>query len=474
MTSIQPGQFAADPVWLKNAHVPRALLPEAIAIPTDRDGLATVDIEIRQGKIAQIQPAGRFDVDAVPSIDLQRRMVWPCFVDMHTHLDKGHIWGRSPNLSGRFEDALETVQLDRETNWSVEDVYRRMEFGVRCSYAHGTIAIRTHIDTIKDQAKISLEAFKALRQTWGDRMLLQAVSLVPIDVFMTPEGEALADLIADAGGILGGLPVMGPELDAQLDRVFALAKERQLNLDFHTDESGDASAITLRHVAQAVVRHQFEGSVVCGHCCSLAVQSQADVNETMSWVKRANIGIVSLPMCNLYLQDRNQRTSRGWLGALDAAMPTHTPRWRGVTLVHELKHSGIPVAVASDNCRDPFFAFGDHDMLEVFTHSARIAHFDAPYGDWCRTVTATPADLMGLPNLGRLQVGASADLVVFKARYYSELLSRPQSDRIVLRNGQPIDTTLPDYAELDDLVDQPMIQARDAIAPTPVSSSVDS
>ena len=33
-----------------------------------------------------------------------------------------------------------------------------------------------------------------------------------------------------------------------------------------------------------------------------------------------------------------------------------------------------------------------------------------------------------------------------------ELYSRPQSDRMVIRNGEPIDTTLPDYAELDHLM----------------------
>jgi cytosine deaminase len=121
-------------------------------------------------------------------------------------------------------------------------------------------------------------------------------------------------------------------------------------------------------------------------------------------------------------------------------------------LIHELKHFGIPVAIASDNCRDPFYAFGDHDGLEVFTQSVRIAHLDAPYIDWCHTITTTPADLMGLPNVGRIRAGLPADLILFKARYFSELLSRPQSDRIVLRNGQPIDTTLPDYRELDEVL----------------------
>ena len=50
---------------------------------------------------------------------------------------------------------------------------------------------------------------------------------------------------------------------------------------------------------------------------------------------------------------------------------------------------------------------------------------------------------------GLLREGASADLVLFRARSFSELLSRPQADRTVLRAGLAIDTTLPDYRELD-------------------------
>jgi len=49
-------------------------------------------------------------------------------------------------------------------------------------------------------------------------------------------------------------------------------------------------------------------------------------------------------------------------------------------------------------------------------------------------------------------VGVAANLVWFKGRSYSELLSRPQGDRVVIRDGMAIDTTLPDYRELDSLV----------------------
>ena len=453
----------SDRYWLKNVHVPVALLAPssaAIAAPPTEEGLVLVDMEIRNGAIAQILPGGTSFSDLVKAIDLRRGVAFPCFVDMHTHLDKGHIWGRTPNLSGSFETALEVVQHDREKYWDGEDVYRRMAFGLKCSYAHGTKAVRTHIDAFGEQAEISFAVVKALRAEWQGRVELQAVSLVPLDYFQTPDGEKLADRVAEAGGVLGGLALMTDTLDRDLDRVFAMASDRGLDLDFHCDESGNPNDIALRQVAAAALRHAFEGKIVCGHCCSLSVQPPSEVQKTLDLVAQAQIGVVSLPMCNLFLQDRNQQASQSFTQTastpsaplkLEFGFPTATPRWRGVTLLHELKHSGIPVAVASDNCRDPFFGFGDHDMLEVLTQSTRIAHFDAPYGDWCKSVTATPAKLMGL-SLGQIEVGSPADLVLFKARYFSELLARPQSDRTVLRYGSAIDTTLPDYAELDDLM----------------------
>ena len=433
---------------LKDGRVPASLLemqsiaPSASTVATTatENNFCLVDIEIAAGTIAQIIPTGTeplFPIADIPVVDLQGGLVWPCFVDMHTHLDKGHIWERSPNPDGTFASAIEAVGADGQKNWNAEDVYRRMEFGLKCSYAHGTKAIRTHIDSAGEQGTVSLGVFEALQAEWGDRLILQAVSLVSLDYYLTPAGEKLADRIAQIGGILGGVAYINPDLDKQLDRVFALAKERNLNLDFHTDENDDPDSVTLREVAKTAIRHEFGGQIICGHCCSLAVQPSDLVTETLELVKEANIGIVSLPMCNLYLQDRE---------------PQHTPRWRGVTLLHELKAAGIPVAVASDNCRDPFYGFGDHDVLEVFNMAVRIAHLDRPYGDWPCAVTKTPADLMGLPNLGRIAVGLPADLILFKARNFSELLSRPQGDRTVLRQGIKIDTTLPDYRELDDLL----------------------
>ena len=46
---------------------------------------------------------------------------------------------------------------------------------------------------------------------------------------------------------------------------------------------------------------------------------------------------------------------------------------------------------------------------------------------------------------------AAADLILFRARFMTELLSRPQSDRIVLRAGRVLQAEAPDWRELDPL-----------------------
>ncbi len=429
----------AQRYWLSNAQIPLSLLQDPNQDLGDRanaDQLVPVDLEIVGGHLQQILPAGSVPPHAL-HVDLNQGQVWPCLVDCHTHFDKGHIWPRSPNPDGTFASALTTIATDVAQYNTYEDLYRRFEFALKCSYAHGTKAIRTHLDAEGTQGELAFRVFRELREKWRDRLILQAVCLVSLDYFLTPAGEALADLVAESGGILGGVGDETPALTTQINRTFELAIARNLDLDLHVDESLDPADQMLPKVAQAAMNHGFSGTLVCDHCCSLVVQGDRHRDEIIQQVKAAQIHIVSLPMCNLYLQDRQSG---------------RTPRQRGITAVRELKAAGVPVSFASDNCRDPFFGFGDHDMLEVWREAVRMGHLDRPYENWPRSVARTPADFMGLTDVGRIGVGLPADLILFRGRGFSELLARSQHDRIVLRQGRAIDTTLPDYQELDDLL----------------------
>ena len=66
--------------------------------------------------------------------------------------------------------------------------------------------------------------------------------------------------------------------------------------------------------------------------------------------------------------------------------------------------------IASDNTRDPFYAYGDLDMLEVMREGTRILHLDHPHGRWLDTVSAAPAQIMGIMPPA-LEAGAPADCI---------------------------------------------------------------
>jgi cytosine deaminase len=267
-------------------------------------------------------------------------------------------------------------------------------------------------------------------------------------MFMGDEGRQLADIVAESGGKLGAVTRFGgyqsdpmhPQLNEGLAVMMRLASERGLDLDLHVDESTDPTSRSLREVARVALRTGFKGNILCGHTTALALQSDEYIEETLAACREARIDFVSLPTVNMYLQDRNESK--------------RTPRWRGVTVLHEMKRAGLRVAIAGDNCRDPFHAYGDHDMLDTFTQAVKIAHLDHPIGDWITAATRVPAGIMGTQH-GVLGAGRNADLLVLRARSWSELLARHQFDRTVIRSGRAIDTTLPDYRLLDDLVGAP-------------------
>lgn len=439
MTGLLSPLPADGNLRLTRARVPACVLPAAaLPGPVDHEGLVDADIAIAAGRIQALAPSGSFAGQG--AVDLGRGQVWPAFADLHTHLDKGHIVNRVQSPDGTLGGAIKVATADR-ANWSPDDLRRRFEFGLRCAYAHGSFAVRTHIDSAAPQAAISWPVMAELREAWAGRVELQAVAMAPLEGYLGDAGKAFAAMIASHRGLLGGNTRIADDighvrLTAALDAIFTLARAHDLDIDLHVDESGDPEATTLAEVAKATLRHGYAGRVTCGHVCSLAVQSEAVVRTTLALCAQAGLQIVSLPMCNMYLQGR---------------LPQQTPRWRGVTLVHEIAAHGIPLSIASDNCRDPFYAFGDHDMLEVFTQAVRIAQLDLPYGNWPKACCATPSAVMGMTDRGRIHVGGLADLVLFRGRTMSELLSRPQADRVVLRGGKAISTALPDYRELDEM-----------------------
>lgn len=425
---------------LRNARIPRCFLQDSSSLPSAGDGLVTADVVISERRIESISPPGAIAVET--TCDLARSMLWPGLVDCHTHLDKAHIWPRAANPDGTFAGAISATEADQGRHWTATDLRRRMDFALRSAYAHGTVAIRTHLDMSRERLSAVWGVLRELQADWCGKITLQGVAFLSLtdvadDDFIS---RVVEEMHATPGAILGAFVEAFPEhqstLPGDLSRLFGLAGRHGFAIDLHVDETIDTSSNGLEATADAVLATRHDGSVLCGHCCALSVHDDDRRLRTIEKIARTSLSIVTLPLCNAYLQDRNAG---------------RTPRLRGTAPVHELAAAGIPVAIASDNIRDPFYAYGDLDLVEVFRTALRLQHLDHPVGTWPSAIANTAARVMGMADVGLIAPGGIADLIVFNARGWSELVARPQVDRVVIRYGTPITDGPPDYRELDDL-----------------------
>ena len=87
--------------------------------------------------------------------------------------DKGHTCERSRNPDGSLSGADRSTASDAAF-WDSEDVFRRMDFSLRCAYAHGTSALRTHlINMTQKQTELTWPVFSALKKKWAGKVCKQ-------------------------------------------------------------------------------------------------------------------------------------------------------------------------------------------------------------------------------------------------------------------------------------------------------------
>ncbi|WP_026380888.1 cytosine deaminase [Afifella pfennigii] len=421
---------------LRRARIPRLFLERALG--ADDGACLLADIFIEDGRVARLLPAGQAPDEAgLAVVDCAGRQVWPTLVDMHTHLDRAHSLSLAPNPDGTFAGARAAMARLRGL-FTPEDTAARMDFALRAAHARGVSAIRTHVDSRAEIAEANWALFADMRARWAGRVELQGVALLPVETYATPEGEELAERVADLGGCLGGVaefPVEGsPDELARLRKALAalmrLARRHDLDVDLHVDETADPRARALELVAKAAIEAGHVGRVVCGHCSSLALQEEAVVKSVLELARRAGLRFVTLPTANLMLQER---------------LPGRTPRWRGVTLLHEIEAAGLPIAIAGDNCRDAFYPYGDGDILDTFRHAVPALHLYPEEDASLAMIGPVPASICGFAGHGLIGEARAADLILFQASTVNEVLSRPDLARKVVRAGIALTEPPPAY-----------------------------
>lgn len=361
------------------------------------------DIGIIDGRIAAIgriaAGAGREDEP------IGGRLVLPGFVDTHVHLDKSCLLCRCGNAGGGLKGAIAAVaRLKRD--YTVDDVYARGARTIEMAIAKGTMHMRTHVEVDPRAGLRSFEAMKRLRRDYAFALDL-TICVFPQEGLTNDPGteDLLEQALGEGADLLGGCPYTDSDPSGHMERLFAMAKRHDVDLDFHLDFDLDPSWGHLEEICERTEGADWRGRVTVGHATKLATMDEAAFERRVSRLRQAGVGVTALPSTDLYLNGR------------DAGFRAV----RGIAPVHILRDRGVTASIASNNILNPFTPFGDCSLLRMANLYANVMHLGPEDFAACLDlVSEDAARLMRIEGYG-LAVGAIADIVVMEGEDETEV-----------------------------------------------------
>jgi cytosine/creatinine deaminase len=357
-------------------------------------GAETFDIACRDGVIAEI--ATEIASDA-RSEDAGGRLVLPGFVDSHIHLDKSCILDRCHVEHGTLQEAIGQVAAAKR-GFTEEDVHARASRTLEKAILQGTTAMRTHVEVDARIGLISFNVIKKLKADYAWAIDLELCAFPQEGLVNDPGTEEVLVAACEAGAdLIGGCPYADSDRPGHIERIFAIARRFDLDIDFHLDFDLDPSWTDMEEVCRQADAHRYGGRVAIGHATKLSAMPTA---EFESWGRRlaeAGVAVTVLPSTDLFLTGRDH----------DHDVP------RGVTHAHRLAAHGVTCSLATNNVLNPFTPFGDCSLIRIANLYANVAQIgDVKTLCSCfDMVTRAPAALMNLKQYG-IAVGNQADLVV--------------------------------------------------------------
>ena len=416
----------SGPELLPPLLVPRALLDPGLQGlgPADDEGLVAVRLAHLQGRISAIHPWPE-PGDSAPqqwAVAALPLAITPP-VEPHAHLDKPFTAAAFPNREGTVAGAF-AANIDEAQSRDLEGVLARGEQALELAWGHGLRAIRSHIDSLGVAAAPSWEALTALRQRWEGRLELQLVAMVPVQHWLSPEGEQLAQRVAAAAGVLGG--VIGPPFASRrsdhegLAALLHWAERLGCAVDLHIDEGCSDPGRGVAMVSRLMLERRSAVPLVCSHASSMALLADRPCQRLCEAIAAAGIGVIALPTTNLWLLGRRA---------------DHTPLLRIQAPIRQLQQAGVEVALGGDNVQDPWYPGGAFDPIELVRLATLLSHVVPWQRQGLAAFTTAPSRLLGLACDGVLRVGAPADLLVLGASSWRQVLAQAPQRRL-LRGGQ--------------------------------------
>ena len=209
--------------------------------------------------------------------------------------------------------------------------------------------------------------------------------------------ELMVQALQKGGSVVGAAPYTDSDPRGQIDRVFEMASQFDIDIDMHLDFGSDPTELDLDYVCDLTDRFGYGGRVAIGHVTKLSTALPERLAEKARRLARSGVAVTVLPSTDLFLMGRQQDHSV----------------MRGVAPAHQLHNEGVTCSLSTNNILNPFTPFGDCSLIRMANLYANGCHVGAREDivECYQMVTDRPAKLMRLDGYG-IEVGKWADLVV--------------------------------------------------------------
>ncbi len=366
---------------LQNARIP------------DR-GAALADVGIVGGSIVAIEP--RIDADA-ESIDLSGRLLAPGFIETHIHLDKACILDRCRAETGDLDEAIAEVATAK-TRFTTDDVAARASRVIEKCIGNGTTHIRSHIEVDPGVGLRGFDGVFPLIEKYRWAVDLE-ICVFPQEGLLNNPGtdELMVEALKRGAHVVGAAPYTDTNPHGQIDRVFELAREFDVDIDMHLDFGDSADDLDLDYVCRQTDHHRYGGRVTIGHVTKLSVASLERFDMAARRLANAGVALTVLPSTDLFLMHRKDGPAVR----------------RGVTAAHRLLKHGVNCSLSTNNVLNPFTPFGDCSLIRMANLYANICQLGAQSDmrECFEMITRRSSRILRMER-HEVALGAPADLVV--------------------------------------------------------------
>jgi len=378
-----------------------------------------VDIGIEKGRIAAIQPAIQADA---PSYDAEGCLACGGLIETHIHLDKSRIIDRcTPEPSRALPNHMPRVQAVK-SSFTVEDIYERAKATLEAAILHGTTRIRAHTEVDPPVGTKGVEALQQLAKDYAWAVDLELCVFAQEGLTTVPDADkAIVDSLKRGVRAIGAAPNYDVDHAGQINRVYELGREYDVEIDMHIDSGHDPASMDLHHVAELTNAFKLGGRVAMGHVTKPSALPLAEQQTIASKLADAGVAVTVLPATDLFVLGRHA----------DHNVP------RCVADANMYAEAGCNCSLSTNNVLNPFTPLGDCSLVRIANLHANVLQVGQKerLAELFNMISERSARLLNLSDYG-IKVGNPADVVIIDAGSPADAVARIAPTLAVFKNGR--------------------------------------